>query len=233
VINVLNQFDFFSAVPVNGSASYTEISRAVQLPESTVRRILRHAMTMRLFSESPPGSGQVVHSAATAHVVKHPLVRSWIAHNMEEVEPACGKLPEALKKFSMGKLEATEEVDETPFGLSHLDEKGKPMTFWQFIQSDGQGDNKGYREPRFAEAMQIASRASNPNSETVGQGFDWADLGKATVVDVSCYLFIALLSSNFIITELFLRVIIQLMMHCFLGWRLFWPRSSGTCTEIL
>jgi hypothetical protein len=190
---VLNQFNFFSAVPLDGSASYSEISRATLLPESIVRRILRHAMTSKLFAETAPESDRVVHTAATAYVAKNPIVRSWIAHNLEEVEPACGKLPEALRKFSMGKQEATEELEETPFGLGHLDEHGKPVTLWEFMQNDGEGDKKGYRMRRFAEAMQVASKASNLNFETVGRGFDWASLGEATVVDVSFSLPVILL----------------------------------------
>jgi hypothetical protein len=142
-------------------------------------------MTSKLFAEIAPGSDRVVHTAATAYVAKNPIVRSWIAHNMEEVEPACGKLPEALRRFSMGKQEATEELEETAFGLEHLDEHGKPVTLWEFMQNEGDGDKRGYRMPRFAEAMQVASRASNMNLETVRGGFDWASLGETTVVDVS------------------------------------------------
>ena len=104
---------------------------------------------------------------------------------MEEIEPTCGKLPEALRKFSMGKGTASEELDEAAFGLGHLDEHGKPMTMWEFLQNDGEGDKKGYRMLRFAEAMQVSSKASKLNFGRIEGGFDWASLGDATVVDVS------------------------------------------------
>lgn len=185
VINVLNQFDFFSAVPLEGSASYQGISRATQLPETIVRRILRHAMTLRLFAEAEAGSDRIVHTAATAHVVRNPKFRSWIAHNLEEMGPACEKLPDALRKFSLGKQEESGEPEEAAFGLGHLDEHGKPRTLFEFLQNDGEGDQKGYRMPRFAEMMQVASKASHLNPEIVRKGFDWGGLGDATIVDVS------------------------------------------------
>lgn len=188
VINVLNQFDFFSAVPLEGSASYADISRRTQLPEAIVRRILRHAMTSKLFAETEAGSDRVVHTAATAYVVRNPTLRSWVAHNLEEMEPASAKLPEALRKFSFGKQEEPEEPENAAFGLGHLDEHGKPRTLFEFLQNDGEGDNKGYRMPRFAEMMQVASKASHLNPEMVQRGFDWGGLGEATVVDVSVFL---------------------------------------------
>lgn len=46
VMDVLNQFDFWSAVPAGGSATYSEIVEATKLPEEVVRRILRYAFTM-------------------------------------------------------------------------------------------------------------------------------------------------------------------------------------------
>ena len=104
---------------------------------------------------------------------------------MEEIEPTCGKLPEALRKFSMGKGTASEELDEAAFGLGHLDEHSKPVTMWEFLQNDGEGDKKGYRMLRFAEAMQVSSKASKLNFGRIEGGFDWASLGEATVVDVS------------------------------------------------
>lgn len=59
-IDVLNQFDIFSAIPLGGFATYSEISRTINLPESVVRRTLRHTFTMRLFAATEPGSESVV-----------------------------------------------------------------------------------------------------------------------------------------------------------------------------
>jgi hypothetical protein len=49
-LNVLNQFDFWAAVPLTGEASYDEIAKHVQLPVDVVSRILDHAITMRFIN---------------------------------------------------------------------------------------------------------------------------------------------------------------------------------------
>ncbi|KAL1840070.1 hypothetical protein VTK73DRAFT_3857 [Phialemonium thermophilum] len=56
ILSVLDRFDFWSAVPLSGSASYADVAARTQLPETLVRRILRHAMTMRLFAQAGQSS---------------------------------------------------------------------------------------------------------------------------------------------------------------------------------
>lgn len=70
VMDVLNQFDFFSAVPTGGSATYSEIVERTKLPEEVVRRILRYAFTMRLFA--PVGRDSVKHTATSAYILRTP-----------------------------------------------------------------------------------------------------------------------------------------------------------------
>lgn len=40
VLKIMNKFDFWSAVPLDGSASYDEIAERTNLPIDAVRRIL-------------------------------------------------------------------------------------------------------------------------------------------------------------------------------------------------
>lgn len=185
VLDVLNQFDFFSAVPLGGSATYEDIARTTNLAEPIVRRILRHARMMRLFAEAPPGSDAVVHTSNTAFLVKQPLLRSWLTHNLEEVRPACVQTPAALTAFSSG-AKASEEILESGFSLADVDKMGRPTSFWDYLKHTPAGKPKGFRSKRFAESMQVASMASAiSRDDVVKQGFDWAALGDATVVDVS------------------------------------------------
>jgi hypothetical protein len=185
-LDVLNQFNFFSAVPLGGSATYGDIARTTTLPESIVRRILEHATTVRLFSEGPPGSDAVVHTATTAFLAKNPLVCSWVSHNLEELRPAALYFPESLRKFNAGREESSEEVVESAFSLADVDRTGHPTTFWDYLKHDPEGKPEGFRAKRFAEAMQTASLASAASRDDVVKlGFDWASLGEATVVDVS------------------------------------------------
>ncbi len=95
--DVLNEFNFWDAVPLNGSASYAEIAKATQLPEQIVRRYLRHAFTLFIFAEEGPGTDRVVHSASSAYVVRHPNMRSLIGHTMQDNRPASVAGVDALK----------------------------------------------------------------------------------------------------------------------------------------
>lgn len=179
--DTLNQFDFYSAVPLTGTATYSEIARATTLPESLVRRILRYAMTQRLFAEAGPD--RVAHSAATAHVVRDPVARSWLGHYLEENRRGLVELPISLRRFSAGREKPSEEPLEAGLAIADLGGKGpggKKITFWEYLR-----ENKD-KATRFAEAMEVGAKASAFTVEGILQGgFDWEAFGEATVVDVS------------------------------------------------
>ncbi|KAF2102402.1 putative O-methyltransferase [Rhizodiscina lignyota] len=188
VLDVLNQFDFFSAVPIDGSASYTGIAAYTKLPESVVRRILRQAFTLHLFAETFPGSGYVVHTAATAYTVRQPLVRSWIALNTEEVGKGCVTMPEALKAYSFGKEQITQKPGECGVARAFYNRDGRPdladKTYYHWAEEDGEDGQRGWRERRFGEAMQALGKQNTVTPEQILGGVDWGALGDATVVDV-------------------------------------------------
>lgn len=59
-LNVLNYFNFWAAVPLDGSASYQEIAQRVRLPLDVTRRVVQHGLTIRLFaSDASTGPGRV------------------------------------------------------------------------------------------------------------------------------------------------------------------------------
>lgn len=111
VLSTLAHFDFFSAVPLDGSISYADLASKVGLPEERVRRFVRQAMTNRVFRESKPG--YVTHTAASAVPVRIPSLKSFIGHNTEDGGPASNKVIQALEKWG-----ASEEPAESGFGLA-------------------------------------------------------------------------------------------------------------------
>jgi hypothetical protein len=185
IIDVLNQFDFFLAIPLGSSATYSEISRATNLPESVVRRILRHAFTMRLFAATEPGSESVVHTATTAYLAKTPAMRSMIGHQTEETRAGSLHFAESLRKYSAGKSKFTEEVLESGFSIADIDRTGHPVDYWAYAKVTPEGKPAGFREKRFAEAMQAAAGGSSAPTELLRDNFDWASLEEGTVIDVS------------------------------------------------
>lgn len=183
ILDVLNQFNFFTKIPLEGGATYSEIAASTTLPEGIVRRILRYAFTMRCFAPESPGSDRIVHSAFSAHAARSPEVRSWVGHAIEEARPATVKAAEALRLFSCGKGELTQDLDETPFGLWWPRLKdGKRANFWSVGQDD---PTEAWRVKRFGEAMQASVASAVVQADDVVDNFDWESVGKATVVDVS------------------------------------------------
>ena len=67
-------------------ATFDEIASISGLGESYVRRILRHAMTYRIFCE--PRKGLVAHTSASKHLATDLPTRQWIGMIAEEMWPA-------------------------------------------------------------------------------------------------------------------------------------------------
>jgi hypothetical protein len=188
VMEALLQFDFYRAVPLNGYATYADIARHTMLPESLVRRILRFAYTDHVFAENrPPHDDQVIHTAISSMMAREQLMRSAVGHILEEAGAGAKEVVRALKQFQLGKTDASEESEHAPWVLANLDgESTKGEGFWAFVANDSShGKPKGWREKRFAEAMQGVTQSFSVGVDEVLEGYDWDVLGDATVVDVS------------------------------------------------
>lgn len=182
-IDVLSQFDFFLAVLLGGSATYSEISRATNLPESVVRRILRHAFTMRLFAATEPGSESVKHTSTTAYLAKTPAMPSMIGHQTEETRAGSLHFAESPRKCSAGKPKFGEEILVSGFSITDIDRTGHPVDYWAYAKVTLEGKPEDSREKRFAEAMQAAAGGPGASTELLRDDFDWGRLGGRTVID--------------------------------------------------
>ncbi|KAI5464393.1 putative O-methyltransferase [Mariannaea sp. PMI_226] len=185
IMDIFNQFGFWTAVPLGGSATYSEIAKKVNLPESLVRRLLKYGLAIRVFAPAPDAPDSIVHTSLSAAPAKNQLLSSWIRHNFEEMRPATLHFPEAFSKFSAGKDKPSDEVLESAFSLANVDKLDQLESFWDYMVREVEGKPKGYRATKFAESMQAAASASAVKSEEVlKSGYDWSKLGGATVVDV-------------------------------------------------
>ena len=169
------EFKIPQMIPLHGEMSYAEIAAKVGFAEYRVHRILRHAMTSRIFRESRPG--YVAHTGPSAAFLRNPVLNDWVSFNLGEVWPADTKLAESLQRFG-----DSEEPAEAAIALAFNFPKG--TTYWDFINNDGEGANKGWRQKRFAQGMKFRA-GENPQAHNhLHNAFDWAGLGKATVIDV-------------------------------------------------
>lgn len=70
-------------------ATFEEISQRSGLSVSYVRRIIRHAITYRIFCE--PRKGTVAHTAASLYFASNSSMREWVGMVCEEMWPAASK----------------------------------------------------------------------------------------------------------------------------------------------
>lgn len=182
----MNQFNFWEAVPLGGSASYGEIAKKVNLPESLVRRVLKYAMTNRFFAKAPDAPDRIIHTSLSAAPAKSSLLQTWMRHNLEECRAGAVHLSESFHKFSAGKNEPSEEITESGFAVANVDRLEKPESFWDYMNREVEGKPKGWRATEFSRSMEYAASASAIKIEDVLKtGYDWAKLGDATLIDVS------------------------------------------------
>jgi hypothetical protein len=174
-------------VPLGASATYAEIAEKTSVPESLVRRLLKYALTIRLFAEESLGSERIVHTSLSAVYVKRPLLRSWIDHSMSEARPGTVHLAESIRTTSLGRKEASEDLLTTGFAMANIDRLEKPEAFTTYLARNVPDKPKGYRATKISEAMQVAATGMPVKAEELLRtSYDWSKLGAATILDVRC-----------------------------------------------
>ncbi|KFG78472.1 sterigmatocystin 8-O-methyltransferase [Metarhizium anisopliae] len=84
-LQTIARFDIASLVPPGGQISFKELASQTPLTEQMMGRIIRHAVTMRVFRE--PECGFVAHTRAS-RMLASPEMRDWIRAGTEELGPA-------------------------------------------------------------------------------------------------------------------------------------------------
>ncbi|KAG5808464.1 hypothetical protein H9Q74_006976 [Fusarium xylarioides] len=177
VTNIPNQFNFWNAVPIRGSETYAEIAAQVKLPESIVRRVLKYAISIRIFASAIGQPDSVCHTSLSALPDRNFLYQNWLRHLLEEAGSGSLHVAESLWKFSSGKQEPSQEPAESGFSLANIDKLDKPQTFWGYVNREVEGKPKGWRSVRFAECMQVAASASViKTDDLLKSAHDWNKL---------------------------------------------------------
>ena len=89
-LHAINHFQIAEQFPKDKeSATYAELSLSTGLPEFQLRRLLRQAMTQRIFTE--PTEDSVAHTAASKMLLK-PFVHERVDFTCEETWPAATKV---------------------------------------------------------------------------------------------------------------------------------------------
>ena len=181
-LNVLNYFDFWAAVPLDGTASYAEIAERVKLPVDVVTRILQHSTNLRFFAETEPGkrSTRIGHSSRSAAVAKNSGLKSLIQAVLDDAGPPTTILHEALQRYSRGKPELTQDQKESAFALLHSG--GAYSGHTNYFEYQESGD--GWRSKSYTKFMGYLKEIFHMENLVLDLK-DWKAVGKASVVDVS------------------------------------------------
>ncbi|KAI1183184.1 sterigmatocystin 8-O-methyltransferase [Nemania serpens] len=184
-LNILNHFDFWSAVPLEGSASYYEISERVSLPKDVVTRVLQHGITLRLFDEVEDDSSRIRHTSRSAALARQPGLQALVSSVLDVTGAPMMTMTSALEMYSKGKSELTQDLSETAFALFHSTGPfgKKHANSWDYLENDGEGDRRGWRQQKFVEFMKYIKDIFHLEG-IVLDAYDWAAAGTATVVDV-------------------------------------------------
>jgi hypothetical protein len=183
-LNILNQFDFWTAVPVGGEATYDDVAKHTSLPVEVVTRVLEHAVTMRFFAKPSPTATSVKHTSRSAALAKDPGLSAFVQTVLDETGPPMFLLPEALRRYSQGKQQITRNMKETAFRLCHSGGAwGEFENSWHFLENDGEGEKKGWRQRNFVKFMAYIKDLFGTEG-IVLDAIDWEGAGDVTVVDV-------------------------------------------------
>ncbi|KAI1371715.1 S-adenosyl-L-methionine-dependent methyltransferase [Hypoxylon crocopeplum] len=164
-LGAIAEFKIADLVPLNGRVSFGEIASKTPMTERMTARILRHAITMRVFHEPEPG--MVAHTSASK-VFSHSPANDWLQSGTREMWPAATKMIEALQTWP-----ASEEPNETGYSLSNDD-----TVYGVFAKDDE-------RAGRWARGMAIFSKRPQFNLSYITDHYDWESLGHSRVIDIS------------------------------------------------
>jgi hypothetical protein len=80
-LQTINRFQIAQHVPLDTPISYHDLSALTSVPEPSLKRLLRHAMTNRIFSE--PSKDFVSHSPASKLLASDKKLDSWVSFLVE------------------------------------------------------------------------------------------------------------------------------------------------------
>ncbi|CAD6565805.1 MAG: hypothetical protein ASARMPREDX12_006780 [Alectoria sarmentosa] len=165
-LQAITRFDIAKKFSAGEQLSYTQLAESTGLNEQLLRRLLRHAMTMRVFSE--PSKDFVAHTAASM-LLTEPHMHDWMRTGCEEMWPAATRVMDAVEKWP-----ASQEANETGFALAN----DTGSSIYQVVGSDP------LRAARFANAMKAYTSSRGFEVSHIIDNYNWDGVGNGLVVDI-------------------------------------------------
>ncbi|PQE14635.1 O-methyltransferase protein [Rutstroemia sp. NJR-2017a BVV2] len=157
--------------PINGTSTFEEIAEKVGLDIINVRRLLRHAMTNRIFQEVKPGV--IAHTAASKILAEDQAMADWVGFCVEDMWPASEKTIPALDQYP-----SASEPTQSGFCLANDTANIEPM----FVTLG----KSPLRAKRLGGAMASLTTGEGYELSHLINNYDWAalDAHHGTIVDL-------------------------------------------------
>lgn len=159
-------------MPLDSAISYEELSEKCGVSKPTLQRLLRHAMTSRLFAEE---NGQVSHSPSSRLLLEDVRLAAFVDLHTEAAWKSNAHFLDAFERWP-------DSRDPRQVGYSIATNRPGSASMYEDIQRDP------VRATNFARAMELFSSGEGYGAESLIEGFSWGDIGNGTVVDVSAAL---------------------------------------------
>ncbi|KAI1872857.1 uncharacterized protein JN550_003731 [Neoarthrinium moseri] len=163
--HVILRFRIAEAVPVGGETTFEQLAMTSGLNEMQLRKLLRHAMAQRIFTEPRPGV--VAHTAASRLLVEDEGLYNWLRFSTDDLWHAACRTGDALAQFP-----GSEEPNETGFALSN----GTSKDMFHFLSEYPE------RAERFAAAMRFFTQRPGLEPIHVVNNYAWGDIPQGGIV---------------------------------------------------
>ena len=155
-------------VPLTGSISYNDLAQKTGVPVSHLQRAIHVAIANGMFREEK--GYQIHHNELSANLCTDADFVSTLKWLVESNEPIAQRFVEMTEKWK-----GSESNIHTAHNLANSTEL--PFYAYQSQRPDVVA--------KMAGAMRFVGSSGTQHIRHLVQGYDWAGLGKATVVDVS------------------------------------------------
>ncbi|CAG8949343.1 hypothetical protein HYFRA_00004969 [Hymenoscyphus fraxineus] len=166
-LHIIHDFEIAKHVPAEGTITINELASACGIPQVHLRRILRHAMTNRIFTEPVPGA--ISHTLISSRLAHDPMMRATVGMLADEMFPAAACLSRAMRRYG-----TSMKPTETAWALAN--DAHLPMV--EELEAE-----HPERAAQFAAFMKYNWSVQQPLQPLI-DNFDWAALGAQHIVDV-------------------------------------------------
>lgn len=170
-IGAIAKLSLAKSFPPNSTTTFSKMAAFAQIPESSIQRLVRHAICYHVFAE--PSKGIIAHTSMSRALATVPNLPDIIEVFRDILWPLAPRLADAIIRWP-----GSEEANETAFNIA----TGTDLKFWDYLSQDSE------KATRFAGSMKFLAAKPGREKEGLIDNVDWAesfeDGKKGVIVDV-------------------------------------------------